>query len=324
MTLIYEGSSKNVYDDSAHSAALFEFTDRYSVFDWGMMPDQLERKGEALAVMGKIFFDLLGKKGIQHHCLGLVSGSPRWMRVQPITVLRPEKSQEGYDYTPYQAMPTDCLVPLEVIFRFGAPAGSSLLKRYPQMKAGERFSRPFIEFTTKLEDEDRQLHEEEAMRVAGLTHRELQTLKEKTTQVALLLRDILALMNVELWDGKLEWAFSGRGRDFKLVDAIGLDELRVSFMGRPLSKEFLREHYRKTSWYQALEHSKDWVHLHGGDFKEICLNRFAEAPRPLPKEIKLAAEGLYLAFANDLSRVVTGEIPFDEKYQLVWWVKEYA
>jgi phosphoribosylaminoimidazole-succinocarboxamide synthase len=192
------------------------------------------------------------------------------------------------------------------------------------MKAGERFTRPFIEFTTKLEDEDRHLHEDEAMKLAGLTHKELQTLKERTVQVAMLLRDILALMNVELWDGKLEWAFQGAARDFQLVDAIGLDELRVSFLGHALSKEFLREHYRKSSWFQALEHSKDWAHLHGGDFKDICLKRFSEMPAPLPNKVKEAAESLYLSFANDLSRVVTGEVPFDEKYQLVWWVKEYT
>ena len=112
MTLIYEGSSKNVYTDAAHCSALFEFTDRYSVFDWGQMPDFIEKKGEALAVIGKIFFDLLGKKGIQHHCLGLVSesghdapkGVTRWMRVRPVKVYRPEINSQGYDYSIYQTM----------------------------------------------------------------------------------------------------------------------------------------------------------------------------------------------------------------------------
>ena len=30
----------------------FFFSDRYSVFDWGEMPDRIPRKGEAIALLG--------------------------------------------------------------------------------------------------------------------------------------------------------------------------------------------------------------------------------------------------------------------------------
>ncbi len=45
--LLYQGSVKNVYQvDFDHLE--FEFTDQYSVFDWGRMPDLIKGKGKAL------------------------------------------------------------------------------------------------------------------------------------------------------------------------------------------------------------------------------------------------------------------------------------
>ena len=38
---------------------IFEYTDAYSVFDWGKMPDALARKGEALAVLAADWFEKL-------------------------------------------------------------------------------------------------------------------------------------------------------------------------------------------------------------------------------------------------------------------------
>ncbi|MEM3746657.1 MAG: phosphoribosylaminoimidazolesuccinocarboxamide synthase, partial [Thermoproteota archaeon] len=37
----------------------FHFSDRYSVFDWGEMPDQIEGKGAALCLMGSYCFERL-------------------------------------------------------------------------------------------------------------------------------------------------------------------------------------------------------------------------------------------------------------------------
>src|SRR3954469_16323481 len=42
-------------------AVVFEYTDAYSVFDWGKMPDALSRKGEALAVLAADWFERLEK-----------------------------------------------------------------------------------------------------------------------------------------------------------------------------------------------------------------------------------------------------------------------
>ncbi|MDP2206541.1 MAG: phosphoribosylaminoimidazolesuccinocarboxamide synthase, partial [Alphaproteobacteria bacterium] len=95
--MIYEGSVKNVRGTAGAAPYIFEFSDRYSIFDWGQMPDLLDGKGAALAWMSDFFFRFLGdaknwqdwkapealstllplqslrEKGMAHHAFGLIS-----------------------------------------------------------------------------------------------------------------------------------------------------------------------------------------------------------------------------------------------------------
>ena len=49
----YTGSVKNVLASIEDPDSLwFAFTDDYSVFDWGKMPDSITNKGKALALIG--------------------------------------------------------------------------------------------------------------------------------------------------------------------------------------------------------------------------------------------------------------------------------
>jgi len=62
ISTLYRGSVKNVLGPVSACempAVVFEYTDAFSVFDWGKMPDLLTRKGEALAVMGAELFERL-------------------------------------------------------------------------------------------------------------------------------------------------------------------------------------------------------------------------------------------------------------------------
>src|SRR5271165_1189422 len=60
LVLSYKGSVKNVYGSNADPHHMwFQFTDDYSVFDWGKMPDQIAHKGESLARIGAYFFALM-------------------------------------------------------------------------------------------------------------------------------------------------------------------------------------------------------------------------------------------------------------------------
>ncbi|MGB8781199.1 MAG: phosphoribosylaminoimidazolesuccinocarboxamide synthase, partial [Candidatus Bathyarchaeia archaeon] len=51
----------------------FHFSDRYSVFDWGEMPDRIAGKGAALCLMGAYCFERLEEKGIRTHYRGLIA-----------------------------------------------------------------------------------------------------------------------------------------------------------------------------------------------------------------------------------------------------------
>ncbi len=372
--LLYSGSVKDVYGLEGKDPYVFLFSDRYSIFDWGEMPDLLPEKGEALAVMGDLFFRYLGdpkawaswqlpekypkfwrdsftssplfkelrRGGIAHHSLGLVdesgqalpAGTPsRRLAVKaagrPAAPSRSENGKVVFDYTAYQARPADCLVPLEVVFRFGAPEGSSFLQRaesvagYAQSfgfaetpKAGEHFPYPVAEFFTKLEPSDRFLTRQEALAVGGLSREELDDLVSLTLLLALRLKDIFSPLGLELWDGKFEFAFSppvdGK-RGIVLVDSIGPDELRlIGPGGVHFSKEFLRRVYRGSSWYTAMERAKSFAKERGEkDWKRICREELKSFPEKLPREAFENARLMYPSLANGLALAVLGKRAYE-------------
>src|SRR5512136_1253235 len=99
--------------------ARFVFSDRYSVFDWGEMPDLIEGKGEALCLMGAYCFEQLEAQGVRTHYRGLADDSgrivnfkelkrpSRTMEVNLVNVYKPEtrvtQGKLTYDYSVYTA-----------------------------------------------------------------------------------------------------------------------------------------------------------------------------------------------------------------------------
>ena len=51
----------------------FVFTDDYSVFDWGKMPDAIPNKGGSLCAMGAANFERLEREGVPTHYRGTTS-----------------------------------------------------------------------------------------------------------------------------------------------------------------------------------------------------------------------------------------------------------
>ena len=179
----------------------FHFSDRYSVFDWGEMPDLIKGKGAALCMMGAYCFEKLDEKGINTHYRGLVDKSGKVahfdelrepsdiMEINLVNVYKPKpviQQKLSYDYSVYTSDLRNFLIPLEVIYRNGLPEGSSVFKRlkqgsvtpeelgldhYPQ--PGERLAKPIFDVSTKLEEGDRYLNWKEAQRISGLTDSEL-------------------------------------------------------------------------------------------------------------------------------------------------------
>lgn len=367
LKLLYEGSVKNLLKDESHpgdDSIWFEYTDAFSVFDWGRMPDALSRKGEALAVMAADFFSKLedpsswreliasptgqallranrfgagfeavGKKlsaeGLRTHFLNLgpaesETSSSRHLRVRQVSARRPETAKilgrEVFDYSETRVTPAPRLAPLEVVFRFGMPPGSSLaerLKRDPEYLSSRGFPEghswdfPVLELFTKLESSDRPLTLSEALALSGLRAPELEGLLFRTAWVAALLRHLFGKQDLELADGKLEWAV-GAANELILVDAIGPDELRVLSRGaKPvqLSKEFLRGFYRGTDWYRDVSKAKQKADAEGlTDWKSLV----KQAPPALPAQYKELGSQVYLALANEL----TGKRWFAEAWDL--------
>ncbi len=324
--LLYAGSVKNVYELSPETVR-FEFTDDYSVFDWGKMPDTISNKGNALAEIGAYFFEklsspktwtgfyecssylkknkdlslklkptleLFATSGVLNHYLKRTGTNS--FSVRKCEIYRPNQTLENgkykYEY-PIRTSDKLSLIPLEVVFRFGAPIGSSILDRFPDMNAGTRFVEPMIELYTKLEDRDRLLHLDEALKISGLSIVDITQLIHRTQTIAIYLHDAFSEIGLELWDGKLEWAIEND--EFVLVDSIGPDELRLidPVTELQLSKEYLRSYYRNTDWYRALNLEKK----RGGDWKDR-MKKSGRNPEFLPIQQKRTVEMLYSGLAS--------------------------
>lgn len=369
----YRGSVKEVIGPVGKNV-IFRFTDSYSVFDWGKMPDSLNGKGQALTVIAAYFFEklrqaetwksfsrapealalrkgsrfgsafneigeVLQDKGLVTHYVGVLDDDqntphhqplsgmktpPNLLMVEQVSVVRPKfttvMGTPVADYQPTRTAVAPRLIPLEVVFRFSCPPGSSLLSRvqkdpdylatlgYPGLTVapGAKWDFPVIELYTKLESTDRLLTLPEALAISGISAEQLQDIMLRTAWVAGALKWICAQVGLELADGKLEWALTATG-DSMLVDAIGPDELRLLFVPLTkvgeyqLSKEFLRTLYRGTAWYQAVEAAKLQAKQKGTTEwrKLVTVN-----PTKLSPEHFALASQLYQTLANHITKKV--------------------
>jgi len=353
--ILYRGSVKDIRAGFEKDNLIFQFSDRYSVFDWGEMPDTLPEKGNALAILAYMFFDLLKQRGIGSHMTALLdqNGTPlsgndiftnktALLSVEKMDVLRPiEKTENGklvFDYSAYNSRPTGCLVPLEVIFRYAVPEGSSLLKRagdaaYCQSlgldtppKAGDVFAAPVIEFSTKLENYDRYLTYDEAQKISGMNTAEFSKLQQQMKTAAETLHGIFAEIGIALLDGKLEFGFAkdtdaDGNRDFLLIDSIGPDELRLTYNNVQLSKEVLRKFYRDSDWEQATEQAKKLADQRGiSDWKKICVEELTQTPPKLDPALQDATAMIYKSIAHTLAEKFYQKSCFDN----AWHLKDVA
>lgn len=298
--------------------ARFFFSDRYSVFDWGEMPDHISHKGEAIALLGAYFFEKLEEIGISTHYLGLVEnnsvrrlpqlrGPSATMEIKLVRVLRPEFKSGLYDYSIYKKEKSCFLIPLEIMYRNSLPPGSSVFRR---LKSGElnykdlgldkepqpdqKLSPPFLDASTKLETTDRYLSWSEAQEISGLSDEELEGIKKIILTVNDLISEEFSKIGLFNEDGKVELAFDCQRR-LMLVDVLGtLDECRFTYDSIPVSKEAARIHYRRTDWFQAVEEAKKEDREH---WKEICRLK----PDPLPAKLRLLITQMYCACTNEVT-----------------------
>jgi phosphoribosylaminoimidazole-succinocarboxamide synthase len=307
----------------------FHFSDRYSVFDWGEMPDHIENKGAALCIMGACCFEELEERGIRTHYRGLIANNGKAVKVgellEPtsimeidlVNVFRPqaviEKGKLHYDYGVYTSTSSlsNFLIPLEIMYRNGLPDGSSVFKRleegaitvealgldhYP--RPGESLSKPIFDVSTKLEEVDRYLTWDEAREIAGLTVEEVEEVESLLLKVNKTITKMASKADLKNEDGKIELAFDPERR-LMVIDVVGtLDECRFTYDGLHVSKEIARQFYRRTGWYKDVEEAKKRAEREGlKEWKKLCRSR----PPKLDPLLKRIISEMYMAVANELT-----------------------
>ncbi|HIH16378.1 MAG TPA: phosphoribosylaminoimidazolesuccinocarboxamide synthase [Candidatus Diapherotrites archaeon] len=246
--------------EQAMGVGVFQFTDDYSIFDYGKMPDPIPGKGESLCRQAAYNFEQLEKLGIPSHYRRLVSSTE--MEVNLVRILFPQKGELRKGMGNY-------LVPLEVIFRNSLPAGSSVFKRLQSgqlplsqlglkemPRPGARLPKPIMDVSTKLEPTDRYLSWEEALELSCLSRKEIEELKDKALRINDFISGKAEEIGLEHADGKVEFGYTP-DKKLVLVDVAGtLDEDRMLYKGVHVSKQVVRDYYKTTPWYAALEAAK--------------------------------------------------------------------
>ncbi|ARS89362.1 phosphoribosylaminoimidazolesuccinocarboxamide synthase [Natrarchaeobaculum aegyptiacum] len=303
----------------------FVFTDDYSVFDWGPMPDPIPQKGASLCTMGAFNFELLEREGVSTHYRGVVADGevvplaevdepPREMAIDLTQV--PDLPHEGreYDYEHYhEAAGENYLVPLEIVFRNRVPVGSSLRRRTDPEDHGldleewpdeaVDLAEPIVEFSTKYEESDRYLSRADADEIAGLAAVEdLESIALEVNRVVTEQADDAGLVHE---DGKIECLYVGG--EIRVADVVGtFDENRFSYEDVQLSKEVLRQYHKRTqpSWVEAVDDAKAEAKRRDvADWRKLC----DDDPEPLAESVLETARDLYCAGTN----AYTGEEWFD-------------
>lgn len=294
----------------------FEFTDDYSIFDWGSMPDTIPGKGPSLCSMGAFNFEQLEEVGISTHYRGIDSdGSidllaaatdpPRRMAIELTQVPPLPRSGGSYDYERFhREAGRNYLIPLEIVFRNRVPIGSSLRRRTSPADHGLSFdtwpeevidlNTPIVEFSTKFEESDRYLDRVEAAEIAG--EASLDELRSVATEV----NDVVTQRADEVGfvheDGKIECLY--HDGEIKVADVVGtFDENRFSVDETQLSKETIRQYHKRhqPEWVDALQKAKVEASDTGiSDWRTLC----ERDPEPLDGDVLELFGDIYRSGAN--------------------------
>jgi len=385
---IYAGSVKNLRSrvrptGSKPGIYLFEYTDDYSIFDYGKMPDKIPGKGATAAIGSAYFFERLAsaaawkemaasdvwkavrqpslcdelqggkalkqlmRRGLPTHYRGIVNEDGKTVsldrlktasnviEVNAVNIVHPEPMLFGgkkvWNYNHIHDGMTNFLVPLECIFRFGLPEGSSLLRRLASQpeyhrelglnavpRVGTMLPRPILEFSTKLEPADRMLSSEMALNIGGLRNEDFVTLTHYTLLVALFLHREFAKAGITLWDGKFEFV---QLDGLALGDAITPDELRLTRRGVQLSKEPIRQYYRKhePKFVAAMDEAKKIANRIDKPLGRIVREDLKTPPPPMHPEFHAAVTDMFIG----LTEAVCGTGLFGKQPSLAQVVKTF-
>jgi len=323
MTSVKEFRVEREPTATATGRGRFAFTDDYSVFDWGPMPDAIPEKGRSLCTMGAFNFELLEAAGVATHYRGVGPDAvalaerddpPRQLAIELVRVPDLPFADGTYDYDAFHtAAGENYLVPLEIVFRNTVPVGSSLRSRGEPGDYGLDLSawpdepvdlpEPVVEFSTKYEEQDRYLDRTEADRIAGAA--DVDALAGLARDVNRIVTERASETGFVHEDGKIECCYVDG--TLKVADVVGtFDENRFAYGGQEVSKEVVRQYYKRyhPEWVDAVGEAKAAADEQGvADWRTLC----AVDPEPLPDGVIETVAEMYAAGAN----AYTGEEWFD-------------
>lgn len=227
-------------------AAIFEYTDHYSLFHYGRMPDAIPGKGQATCRMAAYNFALLEEAGIPTHFRRFLPPNRIEFSLAP-------------DYAPGAAPPAPggCrLLPVQVLVRTELPQGSSVHRRLVSGELdpaevgldaipaiGEKLPRPIVEYATMREETNRFLTPPQAQDLAGLDDEQFAAMRRMALNANEVLSAHARTVGLSHCDGKTEFLISSSGR-LVLADSPGTpDESRLMVNGMHCGKQVLRNWY---------------------------------------------------------------------------------
>ena len=260
------GKVKEVYEIEDLDELEFKFTDNISVFD-KVIPTEIPNKGESLCKTSTYWFKVAREIGILSHFIS--NPAPNRMRVKKVNIIQ--------NYSKINNSTRSYLIPLEFICRYYV--AGSLFNRLQKGKLdpsilgfssstipdyGAELPEPFIEVTTKLEPVDRLLSLDAAMNISGLTAEEYDNICETILKLDMKINTEIKSRGLVHVDGKKEFAFDSE-RNIMLVDTFGTpDEDRFWDWEKyndgeyvELSKEYVRQVYKKSSYYETLTQARE-------------------------------------------------------------------
>lgn len=276
---------------------IFEYTDDYTVFFYGRMPDPIPGKGEALAKMAAFNFEMAQEAGVPTHFRRFIA--PNKIEFDLVPIVDPAT-------TPLTPDAVNYLVPLQVLVRNALPQGSSVHRRLAAgtlaptdiglsstPALGQQLERPTIEYATMLEEPKQFIAAPQAQHLAGLSDDQFQAMHDTTVTVNELITRHARALGLTHSDANFEYLVAGDGR-IVLADSPGTpDGSRFLFNGVHCGKQILR------NWYSdhGLEPPvKQWV------ADGVPRSRWT-TPASLPPDFIPVMSDLYQV----LSRAWTGE-----------------
>lgn len=271
--------------DARTGDAVLTFTDRYSVFDHGVMPDLVPGKGRASCAMAVHSFALFERAGITTHFVEQVADDAIRIRLMNLDLAGPRRTGPAQ------------LIPLQVVYRRRLRPESSVHRRVaagdldsasiPPLEPGtDRLETVMVEFTSKFEETDRFLDATDAARVGRVTPADLAGLTTQARLVCAAVDEHCARVGLTLVDGKAEYGFDEHGA-LMLVDHAGTpDENRFYLEDTPVCKELLR------ALYPGLrERVQGWV-------RDGLPRARWPRPEPLHPDLVAAVAEVYAALAH--------------------------